>query len=324
MRRFPLPQYIQLYPLSRCNQNCGFCFNPPSGAPDMHLSDAMRLLDIMQDNGISELDIMGGEPFLLPWMGSYLPAALKRGIRVNISTNGSLPEAAAGLQGADPEMINIGISIEGSCPEKHNAITGSGNFDRALKCISDLVSYGLDPLVKTVLNRQTLDDINNIIVLLRRSGIRRYYLIHMDMFSKAPADMDISMSYTEFISHYDRIASEHGNIAIQKVNASCFEKGLLPEGIRCAGGVKKLSVMSDGSVFPCNLLQHFNDQRLGNIFEQDLASIWEGSGLGLFRNFVTNRCEKKDCRNHGSCTGGCPAHALFHGYDTGGTDIRCR
>ncbi|MBI5849022.1 MAG: radical SAM protein [Nitrospirae bacterium] len=324
MRTFPPPQFIQLYPTIRCNQSCSFCFNASvEYRKDLTPEDALNLLDIMMDLGIHNLDIMGGEPFLLHWMPSFIHEAVNRGIVVNVSTNGSLPEVMEAFRGLNHEKINIGISLEGSTAHTHNGLTSAAHFERAVSSISTLVSMGLNPVVKTVVTKATLPDIQPIIHLLHTMGVKRYYLIHMDLLSKNDSSHQSAISYPDFLDFYYAVRSANRTLEINRVNASCFEKGSLAKGVRCAGGVRKLAVMPDGSVYPCNLFLHAPEFNLGNIFTDKFTTIWSSPKLRYFRTFGGNSCRLKACSNYASCTGGCPAHAFFHGRGLQGTDIRC-
>src|SRR5512135_2408548 len=130
---FPLPQYIQFHPTLRCNQQCRFCFNPRKNTgSDMTFDNALKLLDILLYNGISEIDIIGGEPLLLDWMPDFIQIAVKSGRSVNLSTNGSSVEMLEKFAALNPEKFNIGISLEGSTEAIHNWLTNSNNFYRAL------------------------------------------------------------------------------------------------------------------------------------------------------------------------------------------------
>jgi radical SAM protein with 4Fe4S-binding SPASM domain len=289
----------------------------------MSPADALGLLDIMLDHGIRDLDIMGGEPFLLPWMPSFIYAAVKEGIMVNISTNGSFPEVMEEFRGLSPEKINIGISLEGSSAKAHNRLTNAANFGKALSSINSLVSMGLNPIVKTVVSSRTMADIQDIITVLKQMDVQRYYLIHRDLFSINREDRAEALSFPDFMSFFLNLRKQNPDFEINKVNASCFEKETLPKGVRCAGGVRKLSIMPDGSLYPCNLFQHFSEFNLGNIFTDTFSKIWSNPRLDYFRAFEANSCGMKDCLHHSSCTGGCPAHALHHGYELHGADLRC-
>lgn len=323
MNPFPLPRYIQLYPTNRCNQSCDFCFNDKTApACDMSPQDALNLLDILCNLGIHDLDIMGGEPFLLPWMPSFLHAAMKEHIMVNISTNGSVPDVFGEFRGTSPGRINIGISLEGSAADAHNLLTRSDNYEKAISSIVSLVSLGLNPIVKTVVCRSNMEDIQRIIDLLIDLGVNRYYLIQMDLFSRKPHDRMNAPGFVEFRRFCDAMIERNSGMEINRVNASCFEKDTLPKGVRCAGGVRKLSVMPDGSVYPCNLFQRMSEFNLGNIFSDDFTDIWDHPALSFFRKSEHNQCGEV-CENHQNCTGGCPAHGFFHSMGIKINDIRC-
>ena len=325
---FPLPEFIQFYPTTRCNQNCYFCFNNPSPARTDNASDipydrALTLLDILEANGIKEIDIMGGEPLILTWMPDFIEIALKKRMAVNISSNGSNTEALSRFKNVDPQKCNIGISLEGSNSRNHNAITKSSHFDVALRSIKSLVSFGCDPIVKTVITRSNLHDLQNIVDLLRCIGVKRFYIIHMDLMSGNTSLTKDAMGFTEFESFYRSLSGVNANIGIFKVHASCFNRNLIPDGVRCSGGVRKLSILPDGSVFPCNLFHCLEEFTLGNVFESDLSSLWKSPKLSLFREYRGNRCGHENCFNNASCTGGCPAHGYYHYGDPDHMDIRC-
>ena len=321
---FPFPDYIQLYPTTRCNQRCSFCFNPEtSTATDLDFNNALMLLDILDKNSIKCIDIMGGEPFLIPWLFDFLRIAISRGVSLNISTNGSMPDLLQRVSGISPDNFNIGISLEGSTAEKHNRLTNSNNFAAAFESIKKLVSLSLDPIVKTVLSHDTAEDVQNIVDLISKIGVRRYYIIHMDVLSKEDFILKNAIDYTAFIGFHQKMQRENPDIAIHRVNASCFDRNSLPPGVRCAGGVRKLSVMPDGAVFPCNLFHGLKEFRLGNIFKDRLEDIWSNQKLDLFRRHEGNSCDIYTCINHASCTGGCPAHGFYHYGNSDIADIRC-
>jgi radical SAM protein with 4Fe4S-binding SPASM domain len=318
------PEYIQLYPTTRCNQRCSFCFNAETGsAADLTFNNALALLEIFAGNGVRHIDIMGGEPFLLPWMPDFIKTGLSKGFSLNISTNGSMPGLLQRLPGTSQGCFNIGVSLEGSTPEKHNRFTGADNFASALESIKDLVALELDPIVKTVLNEETAEDIQDILNLIKGIGVRRYYLIHMDVLQKGDDAGSRIFDYPGFLAYYGKTKQSNPDIGVHRVNASCFDKDSLPPGVRCAGGVRKLSVMPDGAVFPCNLFHGLKEFEVGNIFRDRFSDIWDHRGLDLFRVHRKNSCAVSHCKNRASCTGGCPAHGYSHYRNTEMTDIRC-
>ncbi len=325
---FPLPGFIQLYPTTRCNQSCDFCFNHPYSSPRDHPADlsyekALTLAAILEGQGVGVIDLMGGEPTMLPWIADFAGTILNRGMRLNISTNGSNFEAISRICDLDPAGLTIGVSLEGSSDHLHNSVTKSSHFKTALNGLQALLHSGLDPLVKTVITRSTMNDVQNIIDLVGTLGVRRYYLIHLDVLSRDTSLLKKALAYRDFILFYEKIRRSNPGMEVFKVHASCFDKSSLPGGVRCAGGVRKVSVLPDGSVFPCNLFHRFGEFRLGNIFEDDFSAIWNNPLLERFRKYGENQCEVDGCSNRADCTGGCPAHGYYHHGDTERCDIRC-
>jgi len=321
---YPVPQYVQLYPTTRCNQKCYFCFNHGNKTlPDLSFDKALKLLGILLHSGIREIDIMGGEPLLLPWMPDFVKIAAESRLMVNISTNGSARKALRALHEIDPRLAHIGISLEGSTEAKHNLVTKSGHFTLALESIKYLVSMNRDPIVKTVVTRSMMEDAQTIVNLLRDIGVRRYYLIHMDVMVNSGSLIGEALPYTDFLNFYENLRTKNRGIGIFKVNASCFDKSSIPD-VRCAGGVRKLSILPDGSVFPCNLFHRFGEWELGNIFKDDFSDIWTNPKLAFFRTSRANICPYTDCTNRDFCTGGCPAHGYSHYGNMDAPDIRCK
>ncbi len=289
----------------------------------MTFDNALTLLDILSCHGIGEIDIMGGEPLLLDWMADFVDISIKSGRSVNLSTNGSTPDVIERFAPLGPEHFNIGVSLEGSTEQKHNRMTNSHHFYRTMASISNLVASGLDPVVKTVVSSETMTDIEDIITLIRDMGVKRYYLIHLDLMTRDTSLRNVALGYSAFRDFYEKIKTNNTDIGIFKVNASCFEKDTLPEGMRCAGGVRKLAVMPDGSVYPCNLFQHFEEFKLGNVFDDSLFTIWANTKLDLFRHCRQNSCAADHCADRHSCTGGCPAHGYYHYRKHLHYDVRC-
>lgn len=290
----------------------------------MTLQSALRLLDILESDGIMEIDVMGGEPLLLDWMPKFVERAISMNMTVSLSTNGSLTTSLEPFKYFGVERFNIGVSIEGAESGLHNAITQSDNFSSAIESIEKLVSFGLNPIVKTVLSKRTLKEIPKIIKLIESLGATRYYLIHMDVLTKEKAVLNESMSFLEFRSAFEGLSAMAVGVKVGRVNASCFEKHCLPQKTRCAGGARKLFIMPQGDAYPCNLLACIDAFKAGNIFDDGLETIRESPMLEHFSAFTLNECDADDCENHADCTGGCPAHNIYHLGRIRGRDVRCR
>jgi radical SAM protein with 4Fe4S-binding SPASM domain len=319
------PSFIQLYPTLRCNQNCSFCFNQNLSSAlykDMDAKDAYALSDTLIKTGISEIDILGGEPMLVPWMKDFVNYATGSGISLNISTNGSLFDVVSQFAEVHIDSLNIGFSIQGFS-ETHNALTGANNFFKAVAGLKKMIAAMKNPIVKSTLMRGNMNEIYDLVSYLAGLGVKRYYLLYEDVIGRGKEFT--CLSFSEFWRFYSKMKTDMaGLLDIGFVAASGFyTNSLQPEG-RCDAGIRKLAILPDGSVFPCNLFAGFKEFRLGNIFEDGLEKIWRSQVLEDFRKYDgNNKCNLINCDHYFTCRGGCPAHSYYFYGTFDMADPRC-
>ena len=275
---------------------------------DMNSNDAFSLIDIFAKMGISEIDILGGEPMLVPWMIDFVKHAASSGISLNISTNGSLP--------------NVGFSIQGFS-ETHNTLTMSNNFSRAITGLKRTIAAGKNPIVKSTLMQTNINEIYDLVSYLAGLGIKRYYLLYEDIIGRQKPLT--CFSFSEFWKFYSKIKVDMARVLdINFVAASGFYTHEPQSHERCDAGIKKIAVLPDGSAFPCNLFAGFKEFLLGNIFEDGMGKILRNPILESFRKYDgNNRCIRNNCDYYLTCRGGCPAHSYYFYGTFDIADPRC-
>lgn len=321
------PSFIQLYPTLRCNQYCNFCFNQSilgsNLYKDMNVKDAYKLSGMLLKAGVFEIDVLGGEPMLIPWMKDFVGHVIDSGMTLNISTNGSLPDAMNRLLEIQAGSPDIGFSIHG-LSKTHNDVTKSENFFHAITGIKTLIDRGKIPIVKSLLLPENKNEIYNLVSYLSEIGVKRYYLLHEDIIGRK--NYSTYFSFPEFWNFYSKLKIDmEGILDIGFVAASGFyPHGPQTKG-RCNAGITKIAVMPDGSAFPCNLFAGFKEFRLGNILEDGIEKVWRSPVLEAFRRYDgINRCKRNDCNHYSTCRGGCPAHSYYFYGSVDIMDPRCK
>jgi len=288
----------------------------------MNAADAYALGSVLIKNHIPEIDILGGEPMLMPWMRDFAERMTGVGIRVNISTNGSFNDILDRFIDMKNGLFNIGFSIHGFSGT-HNALTKSDNFTYTVRGLIKMTDAGKDPVVKSVLLRENKNEILKLVPWLAELGVKRYFLLYEDTIGRRLSQP--SFSFPEFYDIYSHVKrNSNGLLDVDFVAASGFYKYGSLAG-RCDAGTEKIAILPDGSAFPCNLFAGFKEFRLGNIFVDGIEQIMQNPLLESFRNRNhRNPCTVTDCRSYSACAGGCPAHSYFfcHTLDIG--DPRCR
>ena len=289
---------------------------------DMNYNDAFSLIDIFAKMGISEIDILGGEPMLVPWIIDFVKHAASSGISLNISTNGSLPDVVNRLAEINTNSMNVGFSIQGF-PETHNTLTMSNNFSKAITGLKRMIAAGKNPIVKSTLMQANINEIYDLVSYLAGLGIKRYYLLYEDIIGRQKPLT--CFSFSEFWKFYSKIKVDMARVLdINFVAASGFYTHEPQSHERCDAGIKKIAVLPDGSAFPCNLFAGFEEFCLGNIFEDGMEKILRSPILMSFRKYDSNnRCKKNNCYHYFTCRGGCPAHSYYFYGTFDMADPRC-
>jgi len=301
-----VPEYIQFFPTLRCNRHCAFCFNRGLETEGEITADGFETLaGKMLDAGIDEIDLLGGEPTQHPDIVRLIDKAAVLKLRLNLSTNGTKVALLEYLSSAyDRNTLNIGISLNDSSVPKE---------------LEDYIAR-YRPVIKSICKRTALPQPANI--YFDMPGMT-CYLLYMDTISES--DLINSMPFDEFYNHLSDLRDKHPNIA------GVYCGGFLPDtkkqpllrNTRCPAGTTKLSILPDGSVYPCYLFFRRKEFRLGNIFTESFEEICGSPILNYFRKFQGNKCPVTACELFSECHGGCPAVSLLLCNNLDAPDPRC-
>jgi radical SAM protein with 4Fe4S-binding SPASM domain len=165
-QRIPITGSIEV--TARCNLRCAHCFiNLPASdcqaqQGELTYEEWCTILDQIVDEGCLWLLMTGGEPFLRPDFLDVYTYAKRKGLLVNIFTNGSLitPRAADNL--AERAPFAIEITLYGHTQETYERVTGvPGSHARCMRGIELLLERKLPLKLKTMvltLNQHELAD----------------------------------------------------------------------------------------------------------------------------------------------------------------------
>jgi len=219
-------RYVQLFLTLRCNQGCEFCFNRGiDGKDDLSCNEFRGLSLILKNYGFHEIDILGGEPLLHEDIIEVLRIACENFDSVYLSTNGSIIEQLERINELFPQ-IKAGISINGGTDEK---------------TIRYIISKR--PIVKSVVSNVRF--LPETALSFIKEGIP-YYLIYRDILSSD--ELRDSMPFYEYLQKFNELKRSFKNVM------PVYCEGFISDrDYRCPAGTAKISIMPDGSVYPCYL-----------------------------------------------------------------------
>ncbi len=158
--------YLRVSVTDRCDFRCVYCMSEDMTflpkADLLTLEELDRLCSVFVTRGVRKLRMTGGEPLVrrnIMWLFERLGRHLQSGAldELTLTTNGSqLSKYAQAL--ADCGVRRINVSIDTLNPDKFQAITRWGKFDKVIEGIAAAKAAGLSVKINCVALKGVNDD----------------------------------------------------------------------------------------------------------------------------------------------------------------------
>jgi len=342
-REFPdiadAPQTLDISLTGRCNLRCQYCFYADAmhSRQDLPLAQWLSFFAELGNLAVREVCLSGGEVFVRPDLADLIDGVIANRMRYSLLTNGTLitEKTVAMLESGKrlQRLSSIQVSIDGSCPEIHDASRGRGSFDRAIAGLRLLKEDGFPVTSRVTINRYNVDDIENIArLLLDEIGIQSFGTndampmgagcSNQDAITLRPEQQLKAMkTLSQMAEKYNgRITASAGPLANRRTykemeharatgeKPTRWQMGYLTA---CGCVFNKLAVHHDGVITPCNMLPELE---LGRINIDSLKEIWRShptlKALKERRQIPMGEvpgCE--ECEWVPYCNGSCPGLA---------------
>lgn len=325
--------YFQWHLTERCNRHCKHCYQNDDFVPELPLESILTIVDRMEEavtkwGKQGTLSLTGGEPFLRRDDLHALMARLDESrclYYYDILTNGSLVSAAeAKALSTHPKLRRVQVSLEGASAEVNDAIRGPGSFEETLQAVRNLMIEQIDCSVMMTLTRKNRDQVHPMLALLKREGVPTLALERLIPEGRGAGLADLIMSKEELHALYEdiyRMAINDSPVRIL-LHRPLFAL-VAPDdptvGALCSSGNNALTIMPDGTVYPCRRLPI----PIGNVLRDGFFKIWYGSDvLWRLRNPEELNAKCRECKLMIQCRG-CRAMAYFSSGDFMGEDPQC-
>ncbi|MCA8924498.1 MAG: radical SAM protein [Planctomycetes bacterium] len=133
----PLLRDAKLKVTSRCNLACRMCeYWKTTHEQTLTLEEWRRVIDELAAHGCQKLHVSGGEPFLRPDLLELLAHGVARGLKVNMTTNGTLLDRERAQRLVATGLNAVSISLDGPSSKLHDRVRGRpGAFKRSVRAI---------------------------------------------------------------------------------------------------------------------------------------------------------------------------------------------
>jgi SynChlorMet cassette radical SAM/SPASM protein ScmE len=342
-REFPhiddAPQTLDISVTGRCNLACRYCFYADAmhSRPDLPAEQWLSFFDELGRLAVRKVCLSGGEIFVRSDLMDLIDGLIANRMRYSLLTNGTLvtEKTVSLLEKRRPKarLESIQVSIDGSCPEVHDASRGKGSFRKAIQGLRLLHEAGLPVTSRVTINRHNVDDLEHIAgLLLDEIGLPGFSTndampvgagcSNQDTITLQPRQQLKAMKAMARLEkrYSGRITGAAGPLANRRIyqemenarangaKATNRQMGYLSA---CGCVFNKLAVHHDGVVTPCNMLP---EMELGKINVDSLKKIWTShptlKALKARRQIPMSKvpgCEA--CEWAPYCNGSCPGLA---------------
>lgn len=150
-----------------CNENCTFCHTLDVRHIDGSAAEVNAKIDRAAALGHTTVVLSGGEPTMRPELVDWASRVAALGLDFGLVTNGRMlcyPELVDKL--LERRLAYVYLSLHGGTARVHNAIIRADGFDQSVAAIRLLAGRGLDFTVNTVVTRQNLTHLRDVVDLL--------------------------------------------------------------------------------------------------------------------------------------------------------------
>jgi len=314
--------------------HCRYFFDNPAVAyEDLPSSEWLQFFAELGSLGVMTLTLAGGEPFMRKDLPRLLEGIVRHNMRFSLLSNGALiTDEMASLLASTGRCDYVQVSIDGSRAETHDACRGAGAFAGALRGIRTLQRHKVRVASRVTIHRHNVDDLENTArLLLEELGLSSFgtnaagYLgsccQHANEVLLTTAQRQQAMeTLLRLEERYPgRLSATagpecEGRMWRRMEQARLEGAPRFPNGgylTACGCPSNKIAIRADGTIVPCNMLNHM---ALGRINQDSLQEVWLHSpALNALRQRrripLTDFAFCDGCPYIPYCTGNCPGLA---------------
>jgi radical SAM protein with 4Fe4S-binding SPASM domain len=302
----PHPFALHLHLTMRCNLSCAYCYHqahrrrlaeelPPA------LHRLIALVDEMAELGFRDLHLTGGECLLHPHTLDVARHARRRGLVVDLATNGTLiDEETAALIAESVDRVSL--SLDSPHAAENDAMRGPGSHRKAVAAFHLLRQAGVARI-----------GLNAVVTPANKDSVEDLLTWAWDDLRANDVTLAPSVLAVEGAGDDSRLGGEEIAAVLAARRRFEQERRTPPERIapgelrRTHSGAAdvRVSVDSNGDLYPCHTLLR-PELRCGNVFESGLRRVLDTSDtLRRVKHLTVDRLQTcRGCAMRYLCAGG--------------------
>jgi pyrroloquinoline quinone biosynthesis protein E len=315
----------------RCPLRCVYCSNPldySRHGTELDTATWRRIFGEAEELGVVQLNLTGGEPLVRDDLEALIEEARRLDLYTNLITSGIPLRRARLARFRELGLDNVQISIQDVTAAGSDRIAGLRSFARKLEVAAWVKELGFPLTLNTVLHRENLDHVAEVVALAERLGADRLELANTQYLGWSLANRTALLPTREQLERARAVAAAarhrlRGRMEVLFVTPDYYTD--LPKACMDGWGRRFLVVSPDGLVLPCHAAHTIAGLAFENAQARPLADIWNDShAFAAFRGegWMPEPC--RSCERRGIDFGGCRCQAFHLTGDARATDPACR
>lgn len=314
---------------SRCNQKCGYCYNAwrednGRSVGALGSEDLLALVDrALGEVEFEQVTLTGGEPLARADLFKVLDVCRRRGVTIQMISNGGLVTDAIAERLATYPISFIQITLNGTDAALHDEHVGGEHHAATIAGIRSLVAHGVRVVGCIVVTRKNADLVGAILDQFRGLGVTTVALSRFSPAGYAAGQIAELLPSRSEVMRALAQAQARGAAGmeiqatmpippcvVEHSDYPAVRFGACPIGTEA----QEFSLGPRGELRSCTL----HGEVLGDAHTTSLAELVEHPSVRGYRDVTPEFCAP--CPHRRSCVGGCGAAAASVMGDARGLD----
>jgi pyrroloquinoline quinone biosynthesis protein E len=315
----------------RCPLRCAYCSNPLDYARHREELDTaawQRVFAEAEELGVVQLHLTGGEPLVRDDLEGLIECARGLDLYTNLITSGIPLRRARLARFRELGLDNVQISIQDVEAEASDRMAGRRAFARKLEVAGWVKELGFPLTLNTVMHRDNLDRVAEVIALAERLQADRLELANAQYLGWALANRAALLPAGDQLERARRVAAAarqrlRGRMEVLFVTPDYYAG--LPKACMDGWGRRFIVVSPGGLALPCHAAHTIPGLAFETVTARPLAEIWHRSaGFAAFRGEAWMPEPCRSCDRRAVDFGGCRCQASHLTGEAAATDPVCR
>ncbi|MBU0650472.1 radical SAM protein [bacterium] len=239
---------------NRCNWHCSYCGRADVNLEELTVKQIFSIINELSCSGTYSVNFTGGEPLLREDIGKIIDYTKRKGIRVVLTSNGSLVSQKID----EIKRVDVLILSYDGPEEVHDRQRQKGSYKQVIKAIEAGKSNNIPIKLQTVLTKYNIDYINTILDFSKTFNlVASFQPVRFLPYSKKEIIESLVPPREKYRAAINNLIAEkrkgnkHIGMAIKNLNHLIDLIDSTEKKIYCCAGIIYCRIEANGDLYPC-------------------------------------------------------------------------